>query len=132
MPAFAGKTPNQLYLIIQVKDKAFRFHGNKAATRLNFTAIDGNIQRQAGSLVVQPVGAQVANDFVQRYNSADNQLLITQRFFNRFIITFYGDAEMLSSSLSSSSRNAVASNFKVQVYMLVFPFVCVTGFFLHL
>lgn len=57
-PLLAGKAPDYFSLVFEAKGEALLLHGDEAAARLSFPAIDRNIQRQAGVLVVQPVGAQ--------------------------------------------------------------------------
>ena len=73
-PLLAGKAPDYFSLIFETEGEALLLHGDEATARLSFPAIDRNIQRQAGILVVQPVGAQVADKVVQCCNSMDNQL----------------------------------------------------------
>ena len=134
-PLLAGKAPDYFSLIFEAKGEALLFHGDEAAARLSFPAIDRNIQRQAGILVIQPVWAQVADKVVQCCDSMDNQLLLAQRVSNYFVIVLHGNADGCREafgSLSSFSRKAVASNFRVQVFIFVFFFVCVMGFLLAL
>lgn len=89
----AGKTPNLFSLVFEAEGEALLLHGDEAAARLSFPAIDRNIQRQAGVLVVQPVGAQVADKVVQCCDSMDNQLLLAQHVSNYFVIVLYGNAD---------------------------------------
>lgn len=63
-PATAGKTPDYFSLVFEAEGEALFLHGDEATARPSFPAIDRNIQRQAGILVVQPVGAQVADDVI--------------------------------------------------------------------
>lgn len=87
-PLLAGKAPDYFSLIFETEGEALLLHGDEATARLSFPAIDRNIQRQAGILVVQPVGAQVADKVVQCCNSMDNQLffstnsIIIRRVYN--------------------------------------------------
>lgn len=68
-PLLAGKAPDYFSLVFEAEGEALLLHGDEAAARLSFPAIDRNIQRQAGILVIQPVGAQVADKVVQCCNS---------------------------------------------------------------
>ena len=91
--SYATKKPHLFSLIFETEGEAILLHGNEAAARLNFTVVDRNIQRQAGILVVQPVGAQVADKVVQCCDSMDNQFLLAQRVSNYFVIVLHGNAD---------------------------------------
>lgn len=72
-PLLAGKAPDYFSLVFEAEDEAILLHGDEAAARLSFPAVDRNIQRQAGIFVIQPVWAQVADKVVQCRDSMDNQ-----------------------------------------------------------
>ena len=72
--SYATKKPHLFSLVFEAEGETLLLHGDEAAARLSFPAIDRNIQRQAGILVIQPVGAQVADKVVQCCDSMDNQL----------------------------------------------------------
>lgn len=88
-----NKKPHLFSLVFEAEGEALLLHGDEAAARLSFPAIDRNIQRQAGILVVQPVGAQVADKVVQCCNSVNNQLLFAQCISNYFVIVLHGNAD---------------------------------------
>lgn len=91
--SYATKKPHLFSLIFEAEGEALLLHGDEAAARLSFPAIDRNIQRQAGILVIQPVGAQVADKVVQCCDSMDNQLFLAQHVSNYFVIVLHWNAD---------------------------------------